>query len=116
MPLPPGTILQRLYLIERLRQTAPGRFIEVGAGTGDLAGLLVRRGWHGTAYELSSYSARVARQHNPGLDVRNDDWLTAPADEPADLVVSSMVLEHLPHDQEAAYRGGRAPPCDLVAA
>jgi SAM-dependent methyltransferase len=103
MPLPPGTILQRLYLAERLRHVAPGRFIEVGTGTGELASLLSRRGWHGTAYELSSYSAQAAQRRNPGLDIRNANWLTAPADEPADLVISSMVVEHLPDDQEATY-------------
>lgn len=103
MPLPPGTILQQLYIAEQLRHVAPGRFIEVGAGTGELASLLARRGWHGIAYELSSHSAEAAQRRNPGLDVRNANWLTAPADEPADLVISSMVIEHLPDDQEAAY-------------
>jgi SAM-dependent methyltransferase len=103
MPLPPGTILQRLYLMERLRPIPAGRFIEVGAGTGDLAGLLIQHGWHGTAYELSSQSAQVAQRCNPTLDVRNHDWLKAPADNPADLLISGMVVEHLTDDQEAAF-------------
>jgi SAM-dependent methyltransferase len=103
MTLPPGTILQHLYLAERLRGVNPGRFIEVGAGTGELASLLIERGWEGTAYELSAYSAQTAQRRNPELDVRNCDWLTSPIDEPADLVISSMVIEHLPDDDEAAF-------------
>src|SRR4051794_40053405 len=103
MPLPPGTILQRSYLTERLRRTAPGRFVEVGAGTGELARLLSDRGWNGTAYELSAESAAIARKRVPDIDIRNADWLTAVPDEPADLVISSMVVEHLPDEQEAAF-------------
>jgi SAM-dependent methyltransferase len=103
MPLPPGTILQRAYLTERLRGTTAGRFVEVGAGTGELSRLLSDRGWRGTAYELSTESAAIARERAPEVDVRNADWLTAPPDEPADLVISAMVVEHLPDDQEAAF-------------
>lgn len=103
MALPPGTILQHLYLGERLRGVRPGRFIEVGCGTGELAALLIDRGWHGTAYELSEHSAQIAKRRNPELDVRNSDWLASPPDQPADLVISSMVIEHLPHADEAAF-------------
>jgi SAM-dependent methyltransferase len=103
MTLPPGTILQHLYLAERLRGIPPGSFIEVGAGSGELAALLIEHGWHGTAFELSTYSAQTAQKRNPQLDVRNHDWLTSPPDEPADLVISSMVIEHLPDDDEAAF-------------
>jgi SAM-dependent methyltransferase len=103
--LPPGTILQILYLRERLARIAPGRFIEVGTGRGELASVLLDAGWHGVGYELSESTAGAARERNPGsgFDVRVADWLSAPDDEPADLVLSSMVIEHLPDDEEAAY-------------
>lgn len=105
MVLPPGTLLQHLYLGERLRRIPAGRFIEVGVGTGDISRLLMRHGWRGIGYELNPASADIARARNVGhgYDVKVMDWLTAPLDEPADLVISSMVLEHLPDAQEAEY-------------
>jgi SAM-dependent methyltransferase len=101
--LPPGTILQILYFKERLSRLRPGRFIEVGTGAGELASVLLAAGWNGVGYELGSAQAQTARERNPGLEVRVADWLSAPADEPADLILSSMVIEHLPDEQEAAY-------------
>ena len=40
-PLPPGTLLQLMYVQERLRKLAAGRFVEVGPGN-VLSGLLRR--------------------------------------------------------------------------
>jgi SAM-dependent methyltransferase len=102
-PLPPGTILQFLYLRERLRELPPGDFIEVGTGTGQLTRQLRSLGWRGVGYELSEAAAAQARERNPGIEVRTADWLTAPLDQPADLVISSMVIEHMPAEQERAY-------------
>jgi len=46
--LAPGTILQLMYLKERLVDVAPGRFIEVGPGTGEISNLLLKFGWGGS--------------------------------------------------------------------
>jgi|ERR1700733_8610627 SAM-dependent methyltransferase len=103
--LAPSSVLQHLYLVERLREVTPGRFIEVGVGRGDLSRALLGRGWRGVGYELSPDNAVVARERTAGFpyEVRVGDWLRAPADEPTDLVLSSMVLEHLSDEEEAAY-------------
>ena len=45
--LPPGTILQLMYLRERLENIKPGRFIEIGPGSGEISGLLLDLGWTG---------------------------------------------------------------------
>jgi SAM-dependent methyltransferase len=104
MALPPGTILQRLYLRRRLKHVRPGRFVEVGTGTGDLAELLIGLGWQGVGYELNPDAAATARRRNPTFEVREADWLdAAPEAETADLVISSMVIEHLVDDDEAKY-------------
>jgi SAM-dependent methyltransferase len=94
-----------LYVQERLRSLQPGRFIEIGTGHGELAAVLLDPGWQGIGYELGESSAVAARARTAGkpFEVRVADWLEAPPDEPADLIVSSMVIEHLPDDQEAAY-------------
>jgi SAM-dependent methyltransferase len=103
--LAPSSVLQHRYLVERLRGVTPGRFIEVGIGQGDLSRALLARGWRGVGYELSPNSAVIARERTAGFpyEVRVGDWLEAPTDEPADLVLSSMVLEHLSDEEEGAY-------------
>ena len=107
--LAPGTILQHMYLAERLRPMRPGRFIEVGVGRGDLSRLLLERGWRGVGWERSAEAARSAARVNAGhlaagrYELHVGDWLTAAPDRPADLVISSMVIEHLPAEQEAEY-------------
>lgn len=100
--LPPGTILQRMYIRRRLKARAPGRFVEVGTGTGDLAHMLLRLGWTGVGYELGADAVEQARALNAraiasgSFELRQHDWLTEPHPPPADLFVSAMVLEHVP--------------------
>ena len=108
--LPPGTLLQHMYLRERLRAHAPGRFIEIGPGYGDITALLLAMGWQGTLYELSPESAthlhtrfatEIATQR---LTVVTGDFVTEVQQAAsADLVISSMVIEHLSDDDERAF-------------
>ena len=50
--LPPGTVLQLMYLHERLQRMRPGRFIEVGPGQGEVTRLLLDLGWSGESLDL----------------------------------------------------------------
>lgn len=113
--LPPGTLLQLLYLRERLRQLPPGRFVEVGPGAGYMTALLLDLGWQGTVFELEPATAR-ALQVTFQLDVREQrltivqgDYLRCPAEPSADLVISCMVIEHLDETARRAFveRAGR---------
>ncbi|MGI8729155.1 MAG: hypothetical protein ACR2LK_04070 [Solirubrobacteraceae bacterium] len=68
---------------------------------GELSKLLLAAGWHGVGYEPGPAADRVQRRNAAAIaagryDVRAADWLVAPPDRPADLVASSMVIEHLP--------------------
>lgn len=54
--------------LRALRDLPAGRAVDVGCGRGDLAGLLVRRGWRVTGIEPSAGACRVARRQ--GVDVR----------------------------------------------
>jgi SAM-dependent methyltransferase len=107
--LPPGTILQHLYLAERLRSRPPGRFVEIGVGEGHLARRLLALGWQGAGYDLSAAAlARAGSLLAPEvatgrLTLHHGDWLAAPAAEPVDLVISCMVLEHLDEATVARY-------------
>lgn len=109
MTLPPGTILQLMYLKERLRDVPPGRFVEIGVGQGHLSACLLALGWTGVGFELDPESSRSALDRNAGAvaagryDVRNVDWLQSAPDTETDLLVSCMVLEHFNDQGEARY-------------
>jgi SAM-dependent methyltransferase len=98
-----------MYLRERLRLRAPGRFVEVGVGGGQLSKLLLDLGWQGAGYEVSGDAVSAARRLNGSAialgryEVRHEDWLRAEPDPPVDLVISSMVIEHLSCDDEELY-------------
>lgn len=109
MVLAPGTILQRIYLKERLKTIKPGTFIEVGTGIGMLSQLLCSYGWQGIGYDLNKSSIEKNRKRNQTYidlkkyDTRNEDWLSAKPEQPVDLIISSMVLEHLNPAEEKMY-------------
>jgi SAM-dependent methyltransferase len=98
-----------MYFRERLARLAPGRFIEVGAGRGVFSDVLLERGWTGIGYDLAdAHRAEtlpaVASALRTGRYIfRAQDWLDAEPEEPVDLVVSAMVLEHLDETEELRY-------------
>jgi SAM-dependent methyltransferase len=107
--LPPGTILQHLYFKERLRLQKPGRFIEIGCGKGLITQILLDANWTGVAYDLNDASLEKARQCNANafnnglIELKNGDWLKETDTETVDLIISSLVLEHLDDRSERAY-------------
>jgi SAM-dependent methyltransferase len=107
--LPPGTLLQLLYLKERLKGVAPGHFVEVGPGKGAISRLLLSMGWTGTAYDLESattaflsrrFASEISSQRYTTI---NRDWLTESTQGSCDLVISCMVMEHLDSKQERQF-------------
>ena len=108
--LPPGTLLQLMYLRERLEHIKPRRFIEIGPGSGEITQLLLDIGWTDQYYDLEAVTIarlqmRFAKNIEQGryLDV-NADYLSPPRQPgPADLVISCMVMEHLEDASESAF-------------
>jgi 2-polyprenyl-3-methyl-5-hydroxy-6-metoxy-1,4-benzoquinol methylase len=87
---------------ERLPPPAPGRFLEVGAATGNALLRMAAKGWSVEGIESSDAAASIARQR--GLNVRTGTIEEAPdPDSPFDVIVVTMVLEHL-HDPIAALQ------------
>jgi SAM-dependent methyltransferase len=103
-----------MYVRRRLKGRAPGRFVEVGTGTGDLAHMLLGLGWSGIGYELGESAVEQARELNADaiasgrFELRLADWLTEPDPPVADLFVSAMVLEHLPDADAERFLGQAA--------
>lgn len=109
--LPPGTILQLMYLRERLRKVKPGRFIEIGPGSGEISSLLLELGWTGAAYDLEPRTVdrletRFSQEISQGrYEARTEDFLTLDASSAnkVDLIISCMVMEHFNEKLEASF-------------
>ena len=72
----------------------PGRMLEVGCASGAYLNHMVRKGWKVQGIEFSEEVAQVAR--DIGHKVHGGPLETAPEpEEPFDLIVGWMVLEHL---------------------
>ncbi|MDR9777571.1 class I SAM-dependent methyltransferase [Rhizobium hidalgonense] len=106
--LPPGTILQLMYFSERLDRLKAGRFVEIGAGAGEITSILLSRGWSGSIYEFDARTAEKLRERfsreiaSDRLVLNNSDYVQSETDD-FDLVVSSMVMEHLSDGDEALF-------------
>lgn len=107
--LPPGTILQLMYLKERLKRLKPGTFVEIGAGAGNISALLLSMGWKGKAYDLEPSTVEALTDRfsseirNGQYKAVNDDWLNSDTTAAYDLVISCMVMEHLDDDGERKF-------------
>lgn len=108
--LPPGTLLQLMYLRERLRHINPGQFVEIGPGSGEITQLLLDQGWVGQSYDLEAVTIerlkiRFANEIKQGkYRADNVDYLSQlQHPESADLVISCMVMEHLDDVSESAF-------------
>ncbi|QLG38089.1 MULTISPECIES: methyltransferase domain-containing protein [unclassified Paenibacillus] len=93
---------------EALEQTAswispvPGeKGIDIGTGTGNLAGKLLERGAAMTAIDQSREMLRTCRTKYPEMHVKLGNFLALPfADHSFDFVVSSFAFHHLSPDQQ----------------
>ena len=109
--LSPGTLLQLMYLRERLGRISPGRFIEIGPGSGEVTQLLLDLGWTGQSYDLDAITIerlqiRFSKEirESEAYSVINADYLTdSRLQEKVDLVISCMVMEHLDEKSESAF-------------
>ena len=111
LPLPPGTILQLMYLKERISKLKPGSFIEVGPGSGEVSNVLLKKGWRGYAYDLEPETI-LRLQERFKAEINKGNYHASTKDffdlnpnliEGVDLIISSMVIEHLPDELESRF-------------
>jgi len=94
----------------------PGRFLEIGAGTGALTKAFLARGFTGVCYDLGEANRRLLRTNLAQFDTAIEvvDELTTLEPETFDYLFAFEVLEHIEADAEAlgswvrfVKRGGR---------
>lgn len=105
--LAPGNILQYLYLRERLKNNVIFRdkhFLEIGSGNGYVSSIFLQMGWKGIGIDLNE-SACINNQtrnykyiHSNQYKVICGDFLKNEFTEKFDVIISCMVIEHLPDD------------------
>src|SRR6267143_141240 len=106
--LAPGHVLQILYVKDRLRNRGLRTFIDVGAGNGYVSHALLSLGLGGTAFDLNAEACENNRVENAQAvasgkyTIRCEDFVAASV-APADLIISSMVIEHLTPTEVRAY-------------
>jgi phospholipid N-methyltransferase len=107
--LAPGSILQLMFLKKELESFKGKTFLEVGPGAGNLSQMLLRMGLKGSLVELSKRSCdelseRFADHIEKGnLKIENKSFLSNQTNDKYDLVISSMVLEHLDEADEKLF-------------
>jgi 2-polyprenyl-3-methyl-5-hydroxy-6-metoxy-1,4-benzoquinol methylase len=91
-------IVNRIFNVNStlIPKLTPGRLLEVGCASGSYLDYMARKGWDVQGIEFSDKFAQLAR--DAGHKVQSGSLETAlEPDEPFDLIVGWMVLEHL-HD------------------
>ena len=91
----------QLYLVERIRELAPGSMLDVGCGDGHLLGLVGDAVPERLGVDLAEQAIRFARAFHPDarFEVADAGALTARFD----LVTSIEVLEHVPDDAVGGF-------------
>lgn len=103
--LPPGNILQNLFIKSQVKRHKWGKFLEVGSGNGFVSRLLLDCGLKGVGCDLNASACnnnRILNQSyvNQGCyDVLNVDFLTLPQTEKYEVIISCMVIEHLTKEE-----------------
>lgn len=105
--LPPGNILQYLFLKERLnryRGIGKKSFIEIGSGNGNVSEIFLKKGFEGIGFDLNESACANNRKHNQSFidsgkyAVNNENFITSNQFLKADIVISCMVIEHMPEE------------------
>jgi len=103
--------LQRQLLVRfgpyrELWRRRPGRLLDVGCGTGDLAAIFHRHGWRAYGIEPSEQAAEHARA--AGVEVVTGTLADAPWEEESfDAIVFNHSLEHIDDPAEALEQAAR---------
>lgn len=109
MILAPGAILQKIHFAKSIQAKKPGFFIEVGPGNGVLSQILLKNKWKGIGFELDKNTAEMLKNNfkkfkkKGQYKVVTSDFLKSKVRKKADLILASMVIEHLETKKETEF-------------
>ncbi len=111
--LPPGNILQNLYLNERLDALLKNKqlktFLEIGSGNGFVSRILLNNGMQGIGIDLNISACEHNQQYNAQYlstkkyEVICDDFLHHHFSLTFDCIISYMVIEHLNFEERKKF-------------
>jgi len=98
----PKLILRESSIRDVSGSWPPGRFVEMGAGTGHMTRLFLDRGFSGACHDLGEDSRQMMRSNlaDAGERMRVVDDLSELSPEEFDYLFAFEVLEHIESDQE----------------
>lgn len=99
----PKYVLRRACVRVLARDLEPGRFVEIGAGSGGLTAEFLERGFTGVCYDLGEATRAVLRQRLApyGARIQVADRLETLAPGSFDYLLAFEVLEHIDDDAGA---------------
>lgn len=99
--LPPGNILQIMYLKRLIKRRSWTTFLEIGSDNGHISQVLLRAGLTGLGCDLNLSACENNHVLNKDYitqkkyEVRQEDFLITAVEQKFDLIISCMVIEHL---------------------
>lgn len=88
-------------VVEWMNPAAGERGLDVGTGTGNLAGKLAERGADMAGVDQSKEMLKICRRKFPAMETRLGNFLALPfLDEKFDFIASSFAFHHLESDQQ----------------
>jgi SAM-dependent methyltransferase len=98
----PKLILRESSIQDVSGSWPPGRFVEMGAGTGHMTRLFLERGFSGACHDLGEDSRQMMRRNlaDAGERMRVVDHLSQLSPEEFDYLFAFEVLEHIEPDRE----------------
>jgi len=105
----PGTILQMLYLRQRIRKNGWKSFYEIGCGKGIFSKQFLSLGLSGKAIDLNNRACDRAMIENTSFvekgqyTVEYGDFSNQEITEKYDVVFSCMVIEHIPNESRTDF-------------
>lgn len=100
--LPPGTILQSMFIRNYLKNNSVEEktFLEIGSGSGQISNILLSLGMKGIGFDLSpkacSQNENINKEYilSNRYEIMNNDFFSYEPDRKVDYIISSQVIEH----------------------
>lgn len=105
----PKLVLREHCVWDMSNHWVPGRFLEMGAGTGGMTRLFLERGFKGACHDLSKDSRDQMRRNllDHAASIEVVDHVEELSESSFEYLLAFEVLEHIPDDQEVLRQWSR---------